>query len=96
MQPGMLKGKAVRRGHRNLPKHIWQFSGCLLLAPLCFEGHVSFRTVQETARQFEPRVGQLAPRLSARRTAEEANSEIPCQRTQVPWQKGIVIMVRGT
>lgn len=63
LQPGILKGKAGGRWRRNPPKHIWQFSECLQLAPLCFLGPVFFRTVQETARQLESGVGQLAYRI---------------------------------
>lgn len=95
-QPGTLKGKAGGGGHRNPPKHIWQFSGCLQLLVLCFEGPASFKTVQETGRQLELRAGQLANRLSTRWTAEEAVSEIPGQRTQVPWQEGTVIIFSDT
>lgn len=56
-QPGTLKGKAGGGGHRNPPKHIWQFSGCLQLVMLCFEGPASFKTVQETEDSLNSELG---------------------------------------
>ena len=52
--------------------------------------------MQWTARQLESGAGQLANRLSTRQAAEEAVSQIPCQRIQVLWQEGVVIMLNST